>query len=85
MITAMEIADWRENATTVKILDYFKKLRENYKESLAEGIYSNPSVDAMAIKHSNVIGMCQAYKDILDISYEDFEAAYDIQPKEEEK
>ena len=83
-ITPQEVADWRENPTTQKVFGYFSKLREKYKEDLSEGVYSNQAADAMAIKHSDIIGTCKAYKDILDISYEDFEAAYELTQKEEE-
>ncbi len=82
-ITPQEIADWRQNPTTLRIFDYFKELRENSKEELAEGRYTFPDVGATAQKTAEIIGACKAYKDILDISYNDFEEYYDLTIKEE--
>ncbi len=83
-ITAQEIANWREDPTTLKVFEYFRKLREDHKEDLSEGVHSNHLADAMAIKHSDIIGTCKAYKDILDISYGDFASVFNIEEKEED-
>ena len=83
-ITPQEIANWREDVTTLKMFGYFKKLRENLKEELAEGTFTFPDAGATAQKTAGIIGTCQAYKNILDISYENFEEVYDLTPKEEE-
>ncbi len=83
-ITPQEIANWRQDPTTAKVFEYFRKLREKYKEDLAEGAYTFPDAGASAQRTANIIGFCEAYKDILDISYEDFEEVYDLTQKEEE-
>ncbi len=83
MITPQEIADWRENPVTLKVFGYFRKLREGYKENLAEGAYTFPNAGASAQRTANIIGICEAYKDLLDISYEDFAAEYNLKKEEE--
>ena len=84
-ITPQELANWRQDETTLKIFEYFKKLREKLKEELSEGVYTMPDVGATAQKHSDIIGTCKAYREILDISYEDFELVFDLTLKEEEE
>lgn len=84
-ITPLEIANWREDATTQKMFEYFKKLREEAKEKLAEGTFTYPQTGATAQKIAGIIGTCQAYKEFLDISYEDFVQEYDLPTKEEER
>ena len=84
-ITPLEIANWREDPTTQKIFEYFKKLREEAKERLADGTFTYPQTGATAQKTAGVIGTCQAYKELLDISYNDFVQEYDLLTKEEEE
>ena len=84
-ITPQEIADWRQNPTTCRVMEYFKKKREDLKEGLVRGDHTLPDASASMQKTANVIGNCQAYEDILGISYEDFEGEYDLLIKEEEE
>lgn len=81
-ITPQEIMDWRENQTTCKVFEYFRKIRGDEMEAMIEGAYTFHEADATAQKMAGIIGRCQAYKDILDISYEDFKEVYDLTIKE---
>lgn len=85
MIKPQEIADWREDPTTQKIFEYFKKQREKLKEELADGIYTYQEAGATAQKIAGIIGTCQAYKELLEISYNDFIQEYNLLTKEEEE
>lgn len=85
-ITPQEIADWRQNPITCRVMGLFKKIREEEKEKLSEGFYTFPNVDETIQKTSVTIGLCQAFKEILEVDYESFLNVYEeLQPKEEEE
>ena len=74
-ITPIELATWRENPTTRKVLELFQKRREELKEILTTERDYNESI--------RTAGVCEGYLDVLKVDYEFFVDEYQLNEEEE--
>lgn len=85
LVTAQELAAWRKNRTTKRVLAYLSAWREQLKNRLAEGESLFPTADASAMKTTEMVSKAQLLEDILNLEASDIAAFYGLEePKEPE-
>lgn len=78
LVSASELAHWRRNPTTAKVLDYLERWREMVVQELADGNSLVPEVGASAMKTTEYVAKAQLLDDILKIEAKDIADFYGI-------
>lgn len=87
LVSAQELAIWRRNHTTAKILRYLGRWREQVIEGMAEGSTTASTSDQTAMLTSEAVSKAVLLKELLTLAPKDIADFYGLaepqdQPKE---
>lgn len=86
LVSAQELAAWRRDETTEKILRYLSRYRAGLVEALAEGASLNESAEASAMKTTEFVAKAQLLKDLLTLEAKDVARFYELgEPQDKPK
>lgn len=86
LVSASELAAWRRDITTQKILRWLSRWREQLKEYMAEGNTIAPGAEATAQLTVESSAKAQILKDLLTLEAKDIARFYELEePKEPTK
>lgn len=86
LVSATELAAWRRDATTGKILRWLSRWREQLKEYMAEGNTIAPGAEATAQLTAEASAKAQILKDLLTLEAKDIARFYELdEPKDQPK
>lgn len=78
LVTAVELAAWRRDPTTAKVLRFLGRWREQLKEHMAEGGTLEPTAEATAVQTTEASAKAQILKDILTLAPADLASFYGV-------
>lgn len=86
LVSAQELAAWRRDETTAKILRWLSRWREQLKEYMAEGNTVAATAEATAQLTVESSAKAQILKDLLTLEAKDIARFYEIdEPKDKPK
>ena len=74
-LTEGEFADWAQHPVTRALHAYIARERESEKESWAMQAYQDQTEFGTAVKNAAALGRCEAYAQILGLSFSELEHA----------
>jgi hypothetical protein len=85
LVSAQELAAWRRDVTTEKVLRYLARFRAQLVEQLAEGASTESTVEATAMRTVEYVSKAQLLKDVLTLEPKDLADFYGVPPLKEGK
>lgn len=68
-----EFKEWLEHPVTVAVKALFRAKRAELLNDWAEGKFTYPLAESTVMKNAEKIGVCGAYAEFAELSYEDYE------------